>query len=151
MDEIKSYKRDCLIHEHDTLSRFVEREVVATTLARVGGAVAWVVGMALMLSADLSAVEVALVVFPGLAAVWIVDVYFSYLGVIYKVRRLDVRKKLAELPAAAADAVAGWATPVNPFDGGDKKGALLDAVKSPWVNAPYLLLEVATIVLLVVR
>ena len=46
---------------------------------------------------------------------------------------------------------SAWATPINPFDGGNKKSALADALKSPWVVAPYLLLEIATIALLVLR
>ena len=151
MDDLKSFKRECLFHEHDILSRFVEQEVIATALARTIAAGAWVVGMALAMSAELTAVEVLLIAFPGLWAAWIVDVYFSYVGVIYKVRRLGVRSMLDALPTASDQEVAAWATPINPFDGGNKKSALADALKSPWVVAPYLLLEISTIALLVLR
>lgn len=151
MDDLKSFKRECLFHEHDVLSRFVEQEVIATALARTIAAGAWVVGMALAMSAELTAVEVLLIAFPGLWAAWIVDVYFSYVGVIYKVRRLGVRSMLDALPAASDQEVSAWATPINPFDGGNKKSALTDALKSPWVVAPYLLLEISTVALLVLR
>jgi hypothetical protein len=149
VSDIKEYKLKCLFHEHDVLSRFVEQEVVATAMARTIAAGAWIVGMALAMSAELSAVVVLLIAFPGIWAAWFVDVYFSYVGVIYKVRRLEVRGKLAALPDASDEEVSGWATPVNPFDAGDKKSALSDALKSPWVAGPYFLLEVATIALLI--
>jgi hypothetical protein len=151
MNDLRSFKRECLFHEHDVLSRFVEQEVIATALARTIATGAWMVAMALAMSAELSAVEVLLIAFPGLWAAWMVDVYFSYIGVIYKVRRLGVRQMLAELPQASDEQVSAWATPINPFDGGNKKAALLDSLKSPWVAAPYLILEVATVALLVLR
>jgi hypothetical protein len=122
--------------------------VIATALARTIAAGAWIVGMALAMSAEMGAAKVLLIAFPGLWAAWFVDVYFSYVGVVYKVRRLEVRSKIDAFPNASEEEVSGWTTPVNPFDNANKKSALSDALKSPWVAGPYLLLEVATIALL---
>lgn len=148
MEDIKDYKRELLIHEHGVLSGFVEQEVVATALARTLAAAGWLVGMALALSAELGALTILLIAFPGIWAAWLADVYYSYVGVIYKVRRLAVRDMLAKLPQADAQEVGGWATPINPFDGGDKRGALMDSLRSPWILAPYALLELATLLLI---
>lgn len=149
MEDIKEYKQDCLFDEHRTLSAFVEQEVIATVLCRAFAAAAWIVAMMSAASNGVSPLAIAVVIFPGLLALWLVDVYFSYVGVVYKVRRLKVRQMLADFPAASADTVAAWATPINPFDGAAKGSALRDAVMSPWVLAPYALLELATIVFIV--
>lgn len=145
VEDIKEFKQDCLFDEHGTLSAFVEQEVVATALCRALAAAAWIVGMLGIAGEGVGPLSIALVVFPGLIALWVVDVYFSYVGVVYKVRRLAVRRMIADLPTESSDEVASWATPVNPFDGADKKGALRDALLSPWVLLPYAVLEFATI------
>lgn len=150
MEDIKQYKQDCLLDEHRTLSAFVEQEVIATVLCRVLAAAAWIIGMLTAASNGLGLLSMAIIVFPGLLALWLVDVYFSYVGVIYKVRRLHVRQMLAELPKATNETVTGWATPINPFDGAAKTAALRDALTSPWVLAPYAILELATLAYLVV-
>lgn len=147
MNDTTARKYECLLHEHDVLSRYVEQEVVATALARTTAAAAWVIGMAVAAAADLSAWQIVLLAFPALGAAWFVDVYFSYVGVVYKVRRFEVRRMLAEVFAADEPDVAGWRTPVNPFDDADKKSAFIDALKSPWVLLPYLVLEAATLCL----
>jgi hypothetical protein len=93
-------------------------------------------------------------VFPAILSFWVADLYFSYVGVIYKVRRLKVREMLAALPDASAQSAGGYATPINPFDGttrADKMQALRDAALSPAVFVPYVILEAATLLVLVVR
>ena len=150
MEDIKKYKQDCLLDEHRTLSAFVEQEVIATVMCRALAAAAWIIAMMAGAGNGLSPLVIAIIIFPGLLSLWIVDVYFSYVGVIYKVRRLKVRQMLAELPTASSDTVAGWATPINPFDGAAKGGALRDALTSPWVLVSYAVLEVATLLYLVI-
>jgi hypothetical protein len=149
VEDVKKYKQECLFDEHRTLSAFVEQEVIATVLCRALAAAAWIVGMMTAAGNGLAPLAIAVIVFPGLLALWLVDVYFSYVGVIYKVRRLKVRQMLAELPAASDATVAGWATPINPFDGAAKGSALRDALLSPWILAPYAVLELATIAYLI--
>ena len=150
MEDIKEYKQACLLEEHSTLSGFVEQEVIATVMCRALAAAAWVIAMMVGAGNGLGPLAIAMIVFPGLLSLWIVDVYFSYVGVIYKVRRLKVRQMLADLPTASADTVAGWATPINPFDGAAKAGALRDALTSPWVLVSYAVLELATLAYLVI-
>jgi hypothetical protein len=146
VQDIKQYKKDCLLDEHRSLSAYVEQEVVATALCRTLAAAAWIIGMLGVAGTQAGPLSIALVVFPGLIALWVVDVYFSYVGVVYKVRRLGVRQMIADLPTASDETVSGWATPINPFDGADKKSALRDAALSPWVLLPYAVLEFATLV-----
>jgi len=145
VEDIKEYKQDCLLDEHRTLSAFVEQEVVATVLCRAFAAAAWMIGMLVAAGNGLGPLAIAMIVFPGLLALWLVDVYFSYVGVVYKVRRLKVRQMLAELPHASHETARGWATPINPFDGAAKGSALRDALMSPWILAPYAILESATL------
>jgi len=150
VEDVKKYKQDCLFDEHRTLSAFVEQEVIATVLCRALAAAAWIIGMMTAAGNGVAPLAIAAIVFPGLLALWLVDVYFSYVGVVYKVRRLKVRRLLSEFPKASVDTVAGWATPINPFDGAAKGSALRDALLSPWVLAPYAVLELATVVYVIV-
>lgn len=154
MDDIKQFKQACLLEEHAGLSRFVEQEVVATALTRALAAAAWLVGAAVAVAGDVATLSIVFLVFPAILSFWLTDLWFSYVGVIYKMRRLDVRKLLADMPAAAPQSVAEYSTPLNPFDGVARDGktqALRDALLSPAVFAPYVVLEIATILLLLVR
>ena len=154
MDDIKQLKQACLLEEHTGLSGYVQQEMVATALTRALAVTAWLVGTTVAVAGGVGTVPIVVIVFPAILSFWITDLWFSYVGVIYKMRRLDVRKLLAEMPAAAPQAVADYATPVNPFDGVTREGktqALRDAVLSPAVFLPYVILEVATVFLLLVR
>jgi len=154
VDDIKQFKQACLLEEHACLSGFVEQEVVATALTRALAAAAWSIGLVLAVAGDVGVFPVVLIVFPAILSFWLTDVYFSYVGVIYKMRRLEVRKLLAGFAAASPQAVAEYATPINPFDGIARDGkvqALRDAVLSPAVFLPYVILELATVAVLLAR
>ena len=40
-DALRDYKRECLLDEHRSLSSFVEKEIVMTTLAKLVTVLAW--------------------------------------------------------------------------------------------------------------
>jgi hypothetical protein len=154
MDDIKQFKQACLLEEHAGLSGFVEQEMVATALTRALAVAAWLVGTAVAVAGEAGTLAIVVIVFPAIFSFWVTDVWFSYVGVVYKMRRLEVRRLLAEMPAAAPQAVAEYTTPTNPFDGvvrEDKMQALRDALLSPAVFLPYVVLELATVLLLLVR
>jgi len=153
MEGIKQHKQACLLAEHGGLSAYVEQEVVATALARSLACASWLIAMFTAFSAGLDWYVVLVAVLVTTGALWLLDVYVSYVGVVYKMRRLKVRAWLDEWPQASDELVAGWTTPANPFDGlsrSDKMSALKDALTSPAVFVVYAVLEVGTVVLLVV-
>ncbi|MBI5505465.1 MAG: hypothetical protein HY899_11735 [Deltaproteobacteria bacterium] len=145
----RDYKKECLLDEHRSLSSFVEKEIVMTTVAKLVCITAWLLGVIAagvtsQRAAVLPAVAIAVVSF------WSVDALYAYYGVIYKMRRLRVREWLALLPTAATGDLAAWRTPANPFDGlsrQDKVGAMTSTLASPAVSGVYALLLVIVLML----
>jgi hypothetical protein len=138
-DWLREFKKECLLDEHRSLSSFVEKEIVMTTVTKLVAVATWLVAGA--------PVAVALV---GVLALWSVDVLYAYYGDIYKRRRLTVRGWLEALPGATETELASWKSPANPFDGlsrGDKIGAMRGTITSPAVSGVYVLLLLATVVL----
>jgi hypothetical protein len=151
VEDLRVYKKECLLAEHAVLSGYVDQELVATSLLRGFAAAAWLIAVPTALAAGAAKLVVLLAVGAFMLALWLSDVWVSYVGVVYKMRRLKVRTWIDELPHTSDQTVEGWKTPVNPFDGltrGEKTQALRDALASPAVLLVYLLLEVTTWVLL---
>jgi|GEM_PF-2332696 len=148
-DASRDYKKECLLDEHRSLSSFVEKEIVMTTVTKLVCITTWLIGtVAAGVSgrgaAVLPAVAIAVVSF------WTVDMIYAYYGVIYKTRRLRVREWLALLPTAALADVASWKTPANPFDGlsrQDKIAAITETLSSPAVSGVYAVLLVLVLAL----
>jgi hypothetical protein len=140
-DWLREFKKECLLDEHRSLSSFVEKEIVMTTVAKLVAVATWLV------AAAGQPVAFALV---GVLALWSVDVLYAYYGDIYKRRRLTVRAWLEALPGATETELASWKSPANPFDGlsrGEKIGAMRGTITSPAVSGVYVLLLLATVVL----
>jgi hypothetical protein len=138
-DWLREYKRECLLDEHRSLSSFVEKEIVMTTLIKVAAVTAWLGAAG---SRTLPAIAVAVL------ALWSVDVLYAYYGDIYKRRRLRVRAWLDELPRATEAELAAWKTPANPFDGlsrSEKIAALTGTIGSPAVSGVYVALMVVAV------
>lgn len=140
-DWLREYKRECLLDEHRSLSSFVEKEIVMTTVTKLVAVLAW-------LGANgTRAVPAAAI---AVIALWSVDVLYAYYGDIYKRRRLQVRAWLEALPSAPEADLASWKTPANPFDGlsrNEKIAAMTGTIGSPAVSGVYLALLVGAVVL----
>jgi hypothetical protein len=140
-DRLREFKKECLLDEHRSLSSFVEKEIVMTTVIKVVTVATWLVAGG---GRPLPAVVVAIL------ALWSADVLYAYYGDIYKRRRLTIRAWLEALPGATETELASWKSPANPFDGlsrGDKIGAMRGTVTSPAVSAVYVVLILATLAL----
>lgn len=140
-DLLREYKRECLLDEHRSLSSFVEKEIVMTTVTKLVAVCAWLGASG---TRSLPAVAVAVLAF------WLVDVLYAYYGDVYKRRRFQVRAWLEALPNASDADLAGWKTPANPFDGlsrGEKISALTGTLASPAVSAIYVALLLMSVVL----
>jgi hypothetical protein len=140
-DWLREFKKECLLDEHRSLSSFVEKEIVMTTVIKVVTVATWLVAGG---GRPLPAVVVAIL------ALWSADVLYAYYGDIYKRRRLTIRAWLEALPGATETELASWKSPANPFDGlsrGDKIGAMRGTVTSPAVSAVYVVLILATLAL----
>jgi hypothetical protein len=139
-DWLREFKKECLLDEHRSLSSFVEKEIVMTTVIKVVTVATWLVAG----GRPLPAVVVAIL------ALWSADVLYAYYGDIYKRRRLTIRAWLEALPGATETELASWKSPANPFDGlsrGDKVGAMRGTLTSPAVSAVYVVLLLATFAL----
>ncbi len=150
MDELRDYKRECLLDEHQTLSSFVEKEIVSTAAVRSCCVAAWLIGLGLLLAADAAPIVPPLALLVAVAGFWLIDFFYSYVGVIYKMRRLRVREWLHLLPDAAEEEIRQWVTPANPFDGLGRSGkltALRDTLVSPVIFSVYATLALATVVI----
>jgi hypothetical protein len=137
-DWLREYKKECLLDEHRSLSSFVEKEIVMTTVTKLVAVLAWVLAWGRPLP----------VVVLTVIALWSVDVLYAYYGDIYKRRRLQVRAWLDALPGAGEAELATWKTPANPFDGlsrSEKIGALTGTVASPAVSGIYVLLALVAV------
>jgi hypothetical protein len=151
--ERRAWKRDALLDEHRTLSSFVEREVASTAVLRAWAATAWAAAVIALGATDAQPTTLLLVVGGLVAVFWVIDFFFSFYGVVYKMRRLQVRDWIDRLPAAGAEEFDGWKSPENPFLAlapGEKARARRDTLVSPAVQGPYLLLVLATLALFVV-
>lgn len=140
-DWLREYKRECLLDEHRSLSSFVEKEIVMTTVTKLLAVAAWLAGSG---TRALPAVAVAVI------ALWSVDVLYAYYGDVYKRRRLQVRAWLEALPRATETDLASWKTPANPFDGlsrNEKIAAMTGTIGSPAVSGVYLVLLVVAVAL----
>ena len=140
-DWLRDYKRECLLDEHRSLSSFVEKEIVMTTLAKLVAVTAWLAASG---TRALPAVVVAVL------ALWSVDVLYAYYGDVYKRRRLQVRAWLDALPGATESDLGSWKTPANPFDGlsrNEKVAALTGTIGSPAVSGVYVVLVLFAVVL----
>lgn len=140
-DWLREYKRECLLDEHRSLSSFVEKEIVMTTVTKLVAIVVW-------LGASGTRVLPAATV--AVLALWSVDVLYAYYGDIYKRRRLQVRTWLEALPAASETDLASWKTPANPFDGlarNEKIAAMTGTIGSPAVSGVYMVLLVVAVAL----
>lgn len=140
-DWLREYKRECLLDEHRSLSSFVEKEIVMTTVTKLLAVTAWLAGSG---ARALPAVAVAVI------ALWSVDVLYAYYGDVYKRRRLQVRAWLEALPRATEAELASWKTPANPFDGlsrNEKIAAMTGTIGSPAVSGVYLVLLVVAVAL----
>lgn len=148
--DIKDLKRECLLTEHENISRVVETELLATTIVRALTLASWLIAMTIAVAHDLSVLAILILVVPTALGLWVVDVYFSYVGVIYKMRRKQLREWIDALPGADLSTLAGWKSPVNPFDvivGDQKRQALRDALVSPAVWLPYAFIDLGTLLL----
>ncbi len=140
-DALRDYKRECLLDEHRSLSSFVEKEIVMTTLAKLVTVLAWLAAAG---ARPLPAVAVAVI------ALWSIDVLYAYYGDVYKRRRLQVRLWLDALPNATDADLGGWKTPANPFDGlsrNEKIAALTGTIGSPAVSGIYVALLAMAVVM----
>lgn len=140
-DWLREFKKECLLDEHRSLSSFVEKEIVMTTVTKLVAVGTWLVA-----SGGRPVVAVAVAVL----ALWSVDVLYAYYGDIYKRRRLTIRARLEALPGATETELASWKSPANPFDGlsrGDKIGAMRGTITSPAVSGVYVALLLATLAL----
>jgi len=148
-DALRDYKKECLLDEHRCLSSFVEKEIVMTTVTKLVCIASWLVGVvAAARNAPRDAILPAVAI--SVMAFWSVDALYAYYGVIYKMRRLQVREWLAALPTAAAADLSSWKSPANPFDGlsrQDKVGALTSTLGSPAVSGVYAILLVLVLAL----
>lgn len=141
VDWLREYKRECLLDEHRSLSSFVEKEIVMTTVTKLAAVLAWLAAAG---TRPTAAVAVAVL------ALWSVDVLYAYYGDVYKRRRLQVRAWLDALPGAPESELASWKTPANPFDGlsrNEKIAALTGTIGSPAVSGVYLALLAMAVVL----
>jgi len=138
-DQVREYKLECLLDEHRSLSSFIEKEILMTTVTKIVCIVAWLAGVAAAgISGSSGLVMPAVAI--AVIALWSVDVLYAYIGDIYKRRRLRVRAWLEELPRASDAEVASWKTPANPFDGvsrSEKMAALSGTLTSPMVTPVY--------------
>lgn len=140
-DQLRDYKRECLLDEHRSLSSFVEKEIVVTTLTKIVTVAAWLAAAG---SRSLPAVVVAVI------ALWSIDVLYAYYGDVYKRRRLRVRGWLEALPNASENDLSAWKTPANPFDGlsrNEKISALTGTIASPAVSGVYVALAAIAVLL----
>ncbi|HYC56371.1 MAG TPA: hypothetical protein VEL28_15670 [Candidatus Binatia bacterium] len=140
--DLRDYKKECLLDEHRSLSTFVEKEIVMTTVAKLVCIVAWLVGV-LVAARSGDGGDVLPPVAIAVVAFWSVDVLYAYYGLIYKMRRLRVREWLELLPRANDTELVSCRTPANPFDGlsrDEKIGALTSTLASPAVSGLYLAL-----------
>jgi len=140
-DWLREYKKECLLDEHRSLSSFVEKEIMMTTLIKIVAVSAWLGASG---TRALPALAVAIL------ALWSVDVLYAYYGDVYKRRRLQVRAWLDALPRATDSELAAWKTPANPFDGlsrNEKIGALTGTIGSPAVSGVYAALLLVGVVL----
>ena len=138
-DQLRDYKRECLLDEHRALSSFVEKEIVTTTVTKLVGIACWLAGVVAAGVADAGA-RVLPAVAVAVLAFWSVDVLYAYYGDIYKRRRLKVRGWLEALPKASESDLASWKTPANPFDGlsrAEKMSAMTGTLSSPAVSGVY--------------
>jgi hypothetical protein len=140
-DWLREFKKECLLDEHRSLSSFVEKEIVMTTVVKLVTVASW------LIAAGGRPVAVVAI---GVLALWSVDVLYAYYGDVYKRRRLTVRSWIEALPGATETELSSWKTPANPFDGlsrGVKIGALRGTVTSPAVSGVYVALLLATLAL----
>ena len=140
-DWLREYRRECLLDEHRSLSSFVEKEIVMTTLTKLVAILAWLAATG---TRTLPAVAVAVLTF------WSVDVLYAYYGDVYKRRRFQVRAWLDALPRATEAELGSWKTPANPFDGlsrSEKIAALTGTIGSPAVSGVYVVLVLFAVVL----
>lgn len=148
-DALRDYRKECLLDEHRSLSSFVEKEIVTTTLTKLLCITCWMGGLVAS-SVSGNGTAILPVVAISVLAFWAVDVLFAYYGVIYKMRRLRVREWLAALPSASAADLSAWKSPANPFDGlsrQDKIGAVSSTLSSPAVTGVYAVLLVLVLAL----
>lgn len=151
-DGFREFKIEALFDEHQSLSSFVEKEIIVTSVLKGWAATAWALTFVALIAAGAGTLTKVLVVFPMLISFWLVDLFFSYYGVIYKMRRLRVREWIDQAPTACTEEMSGWKTPANPFDGlsrSDKIQALRDTATSPAAQGVYVILDLATIALLI--
>jgi len=151
MSDLKDYKRECLLLEHESLSRVVDQELFATALIRSLTLASWLIAMTAAAAYEVSILVILITVGAAGTGAWLTDVYFSYVGVVYKMRRKNVRELIDGLPDADDATLRECKTPVNPFEslaGGEKKQALRDALVSPWVILPYACLDLGTALLI---
>ena len=140
-DWLREYRRECLLDEHRSLSSFVEKEIVMTTLTKLVAILAWLAATG---TRTLPAVAVAVL------TLWSVDVLYAYYGDVYKRRRFQVRAWLDALPRATEAEFGSWKTPANPFDGlsrSEKIAALTGTIGSPAVSGVYVVLVLFAVVL----
>jgi len=150
MQALRSFKIETLLDEHRTLSSFVEREVVTTSLLRCWCVSAWALSVIALLATHTSTLIAFIVIKALVASFWIVDFFLSYYGVIYKMRRLKVRAWINQAADAPEEELETWITPANPFDGlgrSDKIGAVRATLTSPAVQGVYVVIIVATLIL----
>lgn len=153
-EQRRAWKRDALFDEHRTLSSFVEREIVATATLRAWAATAWAAAVIALGSTGASLTTFFFVTATLLGVFWLVDFFFSYYGVVYKMRRLQVREWIDQLPTADDESFDAWKSPENPFmalSGAEKKRAMRDTLVSPAVQGAHLLLITATLALILFR
>ena len=138
---LREYKGQCLLDEHRSISSFVEKEIVMTTVTKLVTISMWFLA---------GAGRPLLAVLGAVLALWSVDVLYAYYGDVYKRRRLQIRTWLDALPRATESELGNWKTPANPFDGlsrSEKISALTGTVASPAVSGVYIALVVLTVVL----
>jgi len=142
-----AHKRECLLEEYKALSSELQSESNISMSIKNWCITVWVISFGLAYQSKVSPLLGASAIIIMILAFWLVNVFYSYYGVIRRKRFNQVCTWLNQLPFADVEKLQQWQTPANPFEGIPtrvKLKTVLRAALSPAISTVYLSLIVVT-------
>jgi hypothetical protein len=145
-----AHKRECLLEEYKALSSELQAEGNISMSIKNWCITVWVISFGLAYQSKVSPLLGASAIIVTILAFWLINVFYSYYGVIRRKRFNQVCSWLNQLPSTDVEQLQQWQTPANPFEGIPtrvKLKTVLRSALSPAISTVYLSLIIVTIAL----
>jgi len=147
-----NHKRECLLEEYKALNSELQFDSNISMSIKNWCITVWLISFGLAYQSKINPLSGAFAIIVAIAVFWLVNIFYSYHGLIHRKRFNQVCSWLNQVSLSTAEDVSQWQTPANPFKGistGDKIRTILKSAISPLISIIYISLIMVTCILFI--